>query len=62
MNQDTLMWCFDFMYYRDMMNAQVHCSPVRFSPLTTRLACDLDEKYQGISEFDVRVAQVLEAM
>jgi hypothetical protein len=34
---DVLTWAFLQNYYLDKSNACVHCSPVRFSPLTFRL-------------------------
>lgn len=34
---EVLLWCFQQNYHLDMSNAAVHCSPVRFSPITFRL-------------------------
>jgi hypothetical protein len=34
---DVLQWAFLQNYHLDKSNACVHCSPVRFSPLTFRL-------------------------
>jgi hypothetical protein len=35
--QEILLWCFQQNYHLDKSNAAVHCSPVRFSPITFRL-------------------------
>jgi hypothetical protein len=40
---DVLMWSFQQNYHADHMNAAIHCAPVRFSPLTFRLAEALQE-------------------
>jgi hypothetical protein len=34
---EILLWCFQQNYHLDKSNASVHCSPVRFSPITFRL-------------------------
>ena len=34
---EILVWCFEQNYHLDKSNAAVHCSPVRFSPITFRL-------------------------
>ena len=43
MGNDNLLWALEFFYYRDKMNACVHCSPVRFSEITKRLANEYSE-------------------
>ncbi len=35
--EEVLLWCFQQNYHLDKSNACVHCSPVRFSPITFRL-------------------------
>lgn len=35
---DPLLWAFDYMFHMDKANACMHCAPVRFSPITFRLA------------------------
>ena len=35
---ETLWHCFQQNYHLDHSNAAVHCSPVRYSPITFRLA------------------------
>ena len=34
--QEALCWACEMFVARDEMNAKVHCSPVRFSPITER--------------------------
>jgi hypothetical protein len=41
---EVLMWCFQQNYHSDKSNADIHCSPVRFSPLTFRI-------YQALMAF-----------
>lgn len=43
LDTDNLLWALDFFYYRDKMNACLHCSPVRFSEITKRLAIEYRE-------------------
>jgi hypothetical protein len=35
--EEALSWADDFFEARDEMNAQVHCSPIRYSPITERV-------------------------
>lgn len=41
--EDALRWSYDYFLLRDMMNAQVHCSPLRKSEITERIFRVLDE-------------------
>ena len=41
---DTLLWAFIHHYHNDLSNAATHCAPVRYSPLTFRLALAIDEE------------------
>jgi len=34
---EVLLWSFQQNYHLDKSNAAIHCSPVRFSPITFRL-------------------------
>jgi hypothetical protein len=36
--QDAIHWAFLGYYHQDKANACMHCAPVRFSPITFRLA------------------------
>jgi hypothetical protein len=35
---DLLLWAFKQNYHSDCANAAIHCAPVRYSPITFRLA------------------------
>ena len=37
LNDDAILWSFLHFYHMDKANACMHCSPVKFSPLTFRL-------------------------
>jgi len=42
MDTDRLIqWSFEHSYHMDKANACIHCAPIRFSPLTFRLAEEL---------------------
>lgn len=34
---EAVLLAFEYFYYMDCANAKIHCSPVRFSPITFRL-------------------------
>lgn len=40
---EALQWSYDYFLHRDMMNAQVHCAPLRKSPITERIHGALEE-------------------
>ena len=48
---DVLMWCFQQNYYLDKSNAAVHCAPVKFSPITFRIAMVLFELWDPHEEW-----------
>jgi len=52
---DALLWAFEYLYHMDKANACMHCAPVRFSPITFRLAETLSA-YQRANEM---VAEVM---
>ena len=33
---EALQWSYEMFLHRDIMNAQVHCAPLRLSPITDR--------------------------
>ncbi len=33
---EALQWSYEMFLHRDLMNAQVHCAPLRLSPITER--------------------------
>lgn len=41
--KEALYWAKEMLLARDVMNSNVHCAPVRFSPLTERLRQALEE-------------------
>lgn len=49
---DINLWCFQYFYHADKMNAAVHLAPVRFSPITFRLAASLvyNTNIEGLDE------------
>jgi hypothetical protein len=53
---EVLSYAFLQNYHADKSNAAIHCSEVRFSPLTFRLAELLDKSGRQVSE---RVVEVL---
>lgn len=34
---EALQWAHEMLHARDVMNAKVHCAPVRLSPITERV-------------------------
>lgn len=46
---EALLWADEMFTARDTMNAKVHCSPIRLSPITLRVkqALELIEKTKG---------------
>lgn len=46
---EALLWADEMFTARDKMNAKVHCSPIRLSPITLRVkqALELIEKTKG---------------
>ena len=57
--KDALLWAFDHFYYMDKANACMHCAPVRFSPLTFRLAEALKEDWSEQEDFTPELDEVL---
>lgn len=39
---EALLWCVDYFKALDESNAAIHCAPVRYSPITFRIAEALD--------------------
>lgn len=40
---EALAWAKEYLFARDMMNAKVHCAPIRLSPITERVTAALQE-------------------
>lgn len=44
MSLDNVLWhCFCMAYHQDHANAAMHCAPVRYSPITFRLAEQIND-------------------
>jgi hypothetical protein len=48
--EEALEWAFQQNYHADKMNAAIHCSTVRYSPLTFRLAEQLGPQQCNLVE------------
>jgi hypothetical protein len=55
---EVLLWCFLQNYHLDKSNACVHCSPVRFSPLTFRIFEALMALWPGDEDITQEMAEV----
>lgn len=40
---EALQWAYECFLARDMMNANIHCAPLRLSPITERVKQALEE-------------------
>jgi hypothetical protein len=60
---DLLHQCLRHFIHLDESNAAIHCAPVRYSPITFRLAQELDAQINSTGEspddHDLTVARVL---
>lgn len=45
--EEAAYWALGFFANQDKSNAAIHCAPVRFSPITFRLAEALVASYEG---------------
>lgn len=48
MDNSPVLWCFEHFFHMDKANACMHCAPVRFSPITFRLAEFLNKGYPAM--------------
>jgi hypothetical protein len=55
---DILIWCFQYFYHQDKANAAIHCAPVRFSPITFRLALRFTLTDSPTGDLERAVAEV----
>lgn len=61
MNLDVLLVaCLTYFVHRDHSNAAIHCGPVRYSPLTFRLAETVAEMFPDMANTDPDVRAVLD--
>jgi hypothetical protein len=58
MDSDPLLWAFEHFYHMDKANACMHCAPVKFSPITFRLAAAL-ETDRGDEDWTRELTEVL---
>lgn len=59
MTTDAVLWSFEYFYHMDKANACIHTSPVRFSPITFRLAAMLYDSWTHGEEVTEELAEVL---
>jgi hypothetical protein len=57
--KDALLWAFEHLYHQDKANACMHCAPVRFSPLTFRLAEALRDDWSEHEDYTQELAEAL---
>jgi len=55
---DARLWAFEQNYHADHMNAAIHCSPVKFSPLTFRLCDELFEAWPDDEDITSEMGEV----
>lgn len=54
----SMQWAFEFLYHTDKANAAMHTSPVKFSPITFRLAETLLAVWNGDEDITQELAEV----
>jgi hypothetical protein len=55
---DAVLWSFLYFYHTDKANACIHCSPVRFSPITFRLFIELESGWTEGEDITQEMAEV----
>ena len=58
MENDSVLWSFLYFYHTDKANACIHCSPVRFSPITVRLFQELEDGWNPDEDITQEMAEV----
>lgn len=58
--RDAALWALEYFAGMDESNAKVHCAPVRYSPLTFRLAESLAQEIGEDAEWPLVVSHVLQ--
>lgn len=56
---EAALWALQHFEAMDRANAAVHCAPVRYSPLTFRLAAALNDVWPADSDTTEEIARVL---
>lgn len=59
MIDDGVLWAFEHFYHLDCANAKIHCAPVRFSPITFRLAEACVAKWSKGEDWTKQLAHVM---
>lgn len=57
--EEAALWAFQYFELYDRTNAQVHCAPVRYSPITFRLAVALRDAWPLNELITPEMAEVL---
>jgi hypothetical protein len=57
--QEAALWAFEHFEATDRANAKIHCAPVRYSPITFRLAMALRESWPIDEDITEEMARVL---
>lgn len=56
---EAALWAFQNFEALDRANAAIHCAPVRYSPLTFRLAASLNDVWPPDEDITEEIARVL---
>lgn len=57
---EAALWAFDHFYHMDKANASMHLAPVKFSPITFRLAYVLLDAWNDDEDITQELAEVRE--
>lgn len=60
MDNDVVLWCFEYFYHLDCSNSKIHCAPVKFSPITFRLCLYLLSNWDDDQDITQEMAIVQE--
>lgn len=58
--EEAALWALNYFEHSDTANAQMHCAPVKYSPLTFRLAMALHDAWPQIETVTDEMARVLQ--
>lgn len=56
---EAILWAFEYFEAMDRANAKIHCAPVKYSPITFRLATYLQESWPEGEDITQEIARVL---
>lgn len=57
--REAALWSLQHFEARDQANAKIHCAPVRYSPITLRLALALRDSWPQNEDITEEMARVL---